>query len=83
MNILKKKIMENKIQELISAYTIKKGDKMQGVTWYDVENYIMTPEQFKRFEEWMMGQTVGCVDDSCKTTYVYLGDLERFLHNEK
>ena len=70
--------MKNKIEE----YIIKKGDKTLGVTWYDVENNILTPEQFKKFDKWMMGSTVGCVDDSCQTSVVYLRDIERFLHNE-
>jgi hypothetical protein len=60
-------------------YIISKGGQELGITWYDIENHILTPAQFKEFNTWMNGQTVGCIDDSCTTGIVYTGDLLRFI----
>lgn len=59
-------------------YIISKGGKELGITWYDIENHILTPAQFKEFKDWMRGQTVGFIDDSC-ATIVYTSDLLRFI----
>jgi len=71
--------MKNKIDK----YIISKGGRELGITWSDIEKYILTPEQFERFNEWMMGNTVGCIDDSCLTAIVYLRDLNIFMSHEK
>ena len=68
--------MTNKITD---KYIISKPDRMSGITFWDIQNNILTPGQFKAFEEFMRGQTVGCLDDSCKVELVYVGDLERFM----
>jgi len=81
---MKNKIEDgNKIKDLISQYIISKGGRELGITWNDIEKYILTPEQYKRFDKWMTGQTCGCVDDTCQTWVVYLRDLNIFIGHEK
>lgn len=65
-----------------SKYIISKGGKELGISFYDIERYLLTPEQNKRFLEWMRGQTCGCVDDSCDTSVCYTGDFKRFINNQ-
>jgi hypothetical protein len=62
-----------------SNYILSKGGNELGVTYYDIQNHILTPAEWSKFLEFMNGQTVGCIDDSYHTSVVYTGDLERFL----
>lgn len=62
-----------------SKYILSKGGNELGITYYDIQNYILTPDEWNRFTEFMNGQTVGCLDGYINTTIVYTEDLERFL----
>lgn len=70
---------DNQIIAEVDKYVIQKGGRHLGILWEDIKNHLLTPAEFKRFEEWMTGQTVGCMDDGCKLTIVYTGDLLRFM----
>lgn len=61
-------------------YIIKKGERELGISFFDIKEYLLTPEENRLFLEWMIGQTSGCVDNSCSTSVCYTGDFERFIN---
>ena len=67
--------------KIYKDYVLSKGGKELGITWYDIERYVLTPAKYKEFSDFMAGQTCGCVDDSCQSSVVYTCDLEAFLQN--
>jgi hypothetical protein len=61
-------------------YIIKKGDNELGLLWYDIEQHLLTPEQFRKFNDFMRGQTMGMLGDSMNMIgVVYTGDFLKFL----
>jgi hypothetical protein len=60
-------------------YIIKKGDIELGILWSDIKKYLLTPNEFERFESYMEGQTCSCIDDDCKVNIVFTGDFVRFI----
>ena len=71
--------MKNNINDLIFKYTISKGGRDIGITLYDIEKYILTPDQFIEFNKWITGSTMGCVDNTCNTGLICPHDLKMFL----
>ena len=67
----------------LEKYIISRKDRMSGITFWDIQNNILTPEQYILFKKFMFGKTVGCLDDSCKVGLVYVGDLMKFMHIHK
>lgn len=67
-------------------YIISKGGNELGILWTDIKHYLLTPEQYKKFGDWMEGQTC-CVlehqSDDGKEVHmlplVYVDDLLRFI----
>jgi hypothetical protein len=57
-------------------YIISKGEKVLGLLFEDIQEYILTPNEYKEFKEFMRGQTVGCLGGN---DVVYVGDFERFI----
>ena len=62
-------------------YIISKGGRDLGISWFDIENYILTPEQYGLFCSYMHGQTMGVLGDlgGQHISIVYTSDLVRFL----
>lgn len=66
-------------------YIIKKGDNELGLLWSDIEQHLLTPAQYKQFDDFMRGQTMGVLGNM-KDKYlgiVYTGDFEKFLRINK
>lgn len=63
-------------------YIITKGGCELGILWEDIKEKILAPEDYKKFVEWMGGQTCACLDMNCKITLVFTRDVERFLRQE-
>ena len=59
-------------------YIISRGGEELGLAYPDIQEHLLTPAQFKRFQEYMSGQTVMGIGD---TTIVYTGDFEGFIDN--
>jgi len=57
-------------------YIISKGGEELGLLFDDIQEYLLTSSEYKKFEEFMGGQTVCCLG---KETIVYTGDFERFI----
>lgn len=67
-------------------FIIKKGDYELGILWSDIKHCLLTPEEYKKFSEWMQGQTCSMLDhvsdDGKEKHYlplVYVDDFERFI----
>ena len=57
-------------------YIISKGGNEIGLAWCDIQEYLLTPYQFKNFSDFMKGQTcamIGGID------VVYTGDYIKFI----
>lgn len=37
-------------------FIISKGGKELGLLWSDIKHNLLTPKEYKRFSDWMMGQ---------------------------
>lgn len=67
-------------------FIISKGGKEIGLIWSDIKHSLLTPSEYKKFSEWMEGQTCCVLDhqsDDGKESYtlplVYVDDFERFI----
>jgi len=67
-------------------FIISKGGKQLGILWSDIKHNLLTPAEYKKFSEWMEGQTC-CVldhqsDDGTEVhmlPLVYVDDFVRFI----
>ena len=61
-------------------YIISKGGKEIGLTAYDIKRYLMTPDEYIRFEKYMKNQTVSMIEGlNGHIEIIYTGDYERFI----
>lgn len=60
-------------------YIISQGGVEIGLSWNDIEEYLLTPAQFKEFELFMWGQTCGMVGG---IPICYTEDFDRFLRTD-
>lgn len=51
------------------------SDEMEGFTLSNIQEYL-NPHQFARFRTWLVGQTVGILNNE---PVIYSHDLEQFL----
>jgi hypothetical protein len=57
-------------------YIISQGGVEIGISWKDIEEYLLTPAQFKEFEKFMEGQTsvkIGGIE------ICYTEDFKKFI----
>jgi hypothetical protein len=73
--------MVNKDKQNIDykKYIISQGLQEIGISLKDIEEYLLTPTQFKKFEKFMEGQTCGKIGG---IEICYTEDFERFLRND-
>ena len=57
-------------------YIISQGGREIGLSFADIKENILAPEQYRKFEYFMRGQTVGVIGG---ISIVYTGDFERFI----
>jgi hypothetical protein len=57
-------------------YILSQGGKEVGLAWADIEEYLLTPQKFKEFQEFMRGQTSSVVGG---ILIVYTHDYLRFI----
>ena len=61
-------------------YIITKGGRDFGLYILDIKEYLITPHQYKKFEDFMDGRIMGMVDDIPQV--VFIDDYLAFI-NEK
>lgn len=66
-------------------FIISKGGVEMGLLWSDIKHCLLTPSEYKKFSDWMEGQTCCVLDhqsDDGKETHllalVYVDDFLRF-----
>lgn len=67
-------------------FVISKGGREMGLLWSDIKHNLLTPSEYKKFSDWMEGQTC-CVldyqsDDGTEVhmlPLVYVDDFLRFI----
>lgn len=67
--------MNEKLQKLESLIWRRK-DYGEIVFDTDLKNQLFTPAEYERFNDWMVGQTVGLVGG---VAGIYPSDVERFI----
>lgn len=65
----KSTILERPTLKLITSY------RMEGFTLSNIQEYL-NPQQFTQFRTWLVGQTVGILDNE---PFIYSHDLGQFL----
>lgn len=67
-------------------FIIYKGKRELGLLWSDIKHSLLTPAEYKRFSDWMTGQTCCVLDhqsDDGEEVHmlplVYACDFERFI----
>jgi len=58
-------------------YIISKGGIELGLLFSDIQEYLLTPEQYRKFSEFMRGQTCGVLVDM---SVCYTGDYIKFIN---
>jgi hypothetical protein len=56
-------------------------DGMSGLMFEDIEQHLLTPSDYKRFTEWMKGQTCGLLGNRIPVVYPY--DYDKFIRGMK
>lgn len=61
---------------LLQKYILSQGGKELGLSFYDIKKYLLTPNEYKKFLDFMEGQTTVLISgiDIC-----YTEDFERFI----
>lgn len=67
------------LQQIVAPYIISVEDVPYGLTWYHIEQHILTPAKLHEFREWMNGQTQMMLTPECSIVYTH--DLLRFMLN--
>lgn len=72
--------------EKYKDFIIYKGKREIGLMWSDIKRYLLTPNQYEKFSEWMNGQTCSTLEhisDDGNERYllplVYVDDYLRFI----
>ncbi len=60
-------------------YIVSKGGKELGLLYSDIEEYLLTPSEYKKFLTFMEGQTGMLIGKSEDGAICYTGDFERFI----
>lgn len=63
-------------KDFIKQYTVSQGGNEIGVTFNDIQEYLLTPARYREFEHFMRGQTCGMIGG---ISVCYTCDLERFM----
>ncbi len=65
----------------IDKYILTKGGFEIGIIDDDIQQYILTPSEYKEFSKWMLGQTCGVLGNlgGDYLSVTYTGDLRRFM----
>jgi len=63
----------------IEPYILSKGGVEIGVALGDIKDYILTPDQFKKFMQSIVGRTQRLIDNYYKSPVIYVADLRKFL----
>ena len=61
-------------------YILSRGGKELGIAWADIKENILTPQEFRKFEYFMIGQTMAVIGGM---SIVYTRDFERFIRKYK
>ena len=58
-------------------YILSRGGEEFGISFVDIEEYLLTPNEYKKFMEFMNGQTCSII---AGIEVCYTGDFERFIN---